>query len=98
MDNTQQQTAYQKLNDLRVSIRREFAHRSWTNPTEFQTWSDLNVMLNNCDRLYDDLDRTSVECRRIGRPTIAFKEAYQRLDQSITLLEQFVMTAMLMRG
>lgn len=83
---------------MHVSIRREFAHRSWTDPIDFQIWSDLRTMLNNCDRLYDELDRTSVECRRIGRETIAFNQAHQRLDESLTMLEQFVMTAILMRG
>jgi len=46
--------------------------------------------------MYEDLDRESVECRRLGKETMKYSEHYAKLSDGLDFLDQMVMTAIIM--
>lgn len=97
MDNTQQQEIYTRLNSLLSQIIFDIQPLFQHTNEDWDRWHELRKMGQNCSSMYNELDKTSVECRRLGRETIAFRETYQKLNKSLDLLEQFIMTAILLR-
>jgi hypothetical protein len=66
------------------------AHDQWSRFTELQ------YMVRNIHKMYDLMDRESVECRRLGKETTRYLEYYTKLNDSLDLLDQFIMTAIMM--
>jgi translation initiation factor 2B subunit (eIF-2B alpha/beta/delta family) len=58
--------------------------------------SDLMKMYQNCKKIYLELDKESVECRRLKRNTIRFTELEQKLNESINEFEQWISYAALL--
>ena len=65
-------------------------------PAQWSKYNELYRMHWNIRLMYEDLDRESVECRRLGKETVKYSEHYTKLSESLELLEQFVMTAIIM--
>ena len=64
--------------------------------SQFHRYNELQRMMANMRLMYEDMDRESVECRRLGKETARYSEHYVKLSDGLDLLEQFVMTAVLM--
>lgn len=58
--------------------------------------SDLMKMYQNCKRIYIELDKESVECRRLHKETVKYRELEQKLNFSITEFEQWITYAALL--
>jgi hypothetical protein len=54
------------------------------------TRSDLYKIYSNCRKIYTELDRESVECRRLRHKTAKYESLEQKLNESIQELEQWV--------
>jgi hypothetical protein len=59
---------------------------------------DLLKMLKNIDVAVNDVSRESVECRRLHRETIRYRELVQQARALITNLEQHLTFAALLNG
>jgi hypothetical protein len=59
---------------------------------------DLIKMLKNIDTSINAVSRESVECRRLHRETLHYKELCKKADQLITNLEQHLTFAALLSG
>jgi hypothetical protein len=68
------------------------------NTKDIRARSDLYKVYNNCKKLYDALDRESVECRRLRRTTLRYTELELALNESITEFEQWITYATLLYG
>jgi hypothetical protein len=64
--------------------------------SQFRRYNELQRMMANIRLMYEDLDRESVECRRLGKETTKYLEHYTKLNDGLDLLEQLVMTAIIM--
>jgi DNA-binding IscR family transcriptional regulator len=60
--------------------------------------TDLLKMVRAIDTAMVAADMESVECRRLHRPTLRYKELVAQADQLITNLEQHVTFAALLPG
>lgn len=58
--------------------------------------SDLFKMYKNCKEIYNELDKESVECRRLKHKTAKFDTLEQKLNESITEFEQWITYAALL--
>jgi histone H3/H4 len=52
--------------------------------------SDLFKMYQNCKKIYTELSKEAVECRRTHRKTVKYLELEQKLNESITEFEQWI--------
>jgi hypothetical protein len=59
---------------------------------------DLLKMLKNIDVAVNAVSRESVECRRLHRETLHYKELVKKADNLITNLEQHLTFAALLNG
>jgi hypothetical protein len=57
---------------------------------------DLMIMLRATETAYTHLDRESVECRRLGRPTSRYTELHQNCQQLVDNLEKNITFASLL--
>ena len=64
--------------------------------SQFHKYNQLQRMMANMRLMYEDLDRESVECRRLGKETTRYSEHYAKLSNGLDLLEQLIMTAIIM--
>jgi diphthamide biosynthesis methyltransferase len=58
--------------------------------TSIGTRSDLYKMYSNCKKIYVELDRESVECRRLRHKTAKYESLEQKLNESIQEFEKWV--------
>lgn len=58
--------------------------------------SDLFKMYKNCKKIYTDLSKEDVECRRTRRKTVKYLELEQKLNESIQEFEQWITFASLL--
>ena len=58
--------------------------------------SDLYKMYQNCKKIYIELDKETVECRRLKRNTLRYTELEQKLNESITEFEHWITYATLL--
>lgn len=65
-------------------------------PAQWEKYNELYRMLWNIRQMYEDLDRESVECRRLGKETVKYLEHYAKLSDGLDFLDQMVMTAIIM--
>ena len=59
---------------------------------------DLMKMLKNIDAAINAASRESVECRRLHKETLHYKELVQQAEKLITNLEQHLTFAALLNG
>lgn len=59
---------------------------------------DLLKMLKNIDTAVNAASRESVECRRLHRETLHYKELCKKADQLVSNLEQHLTFAALLNG
>jgi len=58
--------------------------------SDIRAKSDLFKIYTNCKNIYTELDRESVECRRLKRTTVKYTELEQKLDKSINEFEMWI--------
>jgi hypothetical protein len=63
-----------------------------------QARRDLLVMLKNVDRALNELDRESVECRRLHKSTTRFSELQKYAEELMVNLEKHLVFARLLYG
>ena len=51
--------------------------------------SELHKIYRNCKKIYLELDKESVECRRTRKLTAKYQEIAAKLDESINTFEQW---------
>jgi hypothetical protein len=83
----------QRILDIEHQLKNNIVIESFP---QFRRFNELQLMMINILLMYEDLDRESVECRRLGKETVKYSEHYTKLSDGLDLLEQFVMTAVLM--
>ena len=62
---------------------------------EYRSWIQLNKMVYNCQTMLTKLDKESVECRRLGKETVAYLDIYAELNAALDLVEQYTTIALL---
>lgn len=61
-----------------------------------QARRDLLVMLKNVDRALNEMDRESVECRRLHKSTVRFLQLQEYTEELLVNLEKHLVFAKLM--
>ena len=61
----------------------------------YHAGKDLLKFARSCDNIDSDLSKERVNCRRIKHQTIKYGELLKQYEQSITVLEEYVIYAML---
>ena len=82
-----------RLIDIELQFRNNLPKST---PAQWEKYNELYRMYWNIRQMYEQLDSESVECRRLGKETVKYLEHYTKLSDSLDLLEQFVMTAIIM--
>lgn len=82
------------MNDFSAKMARLLAIVSSTK--DMRARSDLYKMYQNCKKIYIELDKEAVECRRLKRETIKYNELEQKLNESITEFEHWITYASLL--
>ena len=59
---------------------------------------DLKRMYNAVDRFNAELSKEAINCRRSGKITPKYNDLLTEFDESLTLLEQYLMLAILVSG
>lgn len=59
---------------------------------------DLKRMYNAVDRFNAELSKEAINCRRSGKITPKYNDLLTKFDESLTLLEQYLMFAILVSG
>lgn len=67
-----------------------------SNTQDMRARTDLYKMYQNCKQIYIDLDKESVECRRLKRNTLRYSELETKLNKSIQEFEQWISFAALL--
>ena len=67
-----------------------------SNTKDMRARSDLFKMYKNCKKIYTDLSKEAVECRRLKRKTVKYTELEQKLNESIQEFEQWISFAALL--
>lgn len=67
-----------------------------SNTKDIRARSDLYKMYQNCKNIYIELDKETVECRRLKRNTLRYTELEQKLNESIQEFEQWITFASLL--
>lgn len=62
---------------------------------DWQIFQQLDKMEVNCIHAFRRMDKLLVDCRRIGRETIPYQEAYIRAKECLDTTEQYLMLALL---
>jgi hypothetical protein len=57
---------------------------------------DMRRLWRPARALWDDLDKELVECRRLNKPTVRYKEIEQDLGDRLDLMEQYLTFATLL--
>lgn len=65
-------------------------------PLDPQKVNDLKKFWKNCSRIWADMSKEEVECRRLNRSTIHYKELEAELKTALELLEQYLTFATLL--
>lgn len=63
--------------------------------TNYQNSRDLYRLIRSCDNLNSDLSKERVECRRLKRETVKYREFLDHYEQAVTVLEEYVTYALL---
>ena len=82
------------MNDFSAKMTRLLAIVSSTK--DMRARSDLYKMYQNCKNIYIELDKETVECRRLKRNTLRYTELEQKLNESIKEFEQWITFANLL--
>ena len=69
-----------------------------TSTKDIRAKSDLFKLYTNCKNVYVEMDKESVECRRLHRIIVKYTELEQKLNKSITEFEQWITFATLLYG
>ena len=83
----------QRIHEVEHQLKNNVAIATYS---QFHKYNQLQRMMANMRLMYEDLDRESVECLRLGKETTRYSEHYAKLSDGLDLLEQFVMTAIIM--
>jgi hypothetical protein len=83
----------QRIREVEHQLKNNIAVATYS---QFHRYNELQRMMANMRLMYEDLDRESVECRRLGKETTRYLEHYTKLNDGLDLLEQLVMTAIIM--
>ena len=59
-------------------------------------YKDCMIMLHNLERIHRELDKESVECRRLHRETTHYEVLLQRFDEAAKNVEHFLLMARLL--
>ena len=82
----------------RITALEHNIRRIWPLPKdrkEYRSWIQLNKMVHNCQTILTKLDKESVECRRLGKETVAYLDIYTELNAALDLVEQYTTLALL---
>ena len=60
--------------------------------------SELFKIYTNCKNIYVELNKESVECRRLKRETVKYRELEEKLNESINVFEQWITYSTLLYG
>jgi hypothetical protein len=60
--------------------------------------SDLFKMYQNCKNIFTEMSKEDVECRRLKKTTVKYRELEQKLNESIQEFEQWITFATLIYG
>ena len=82
------------MNDFSAKMTRLLAIVSSTK--DMRARSDLYKMYQNCKKIYIELDKETVECRRLKRNTLRYTELEQKLNESTQEFEQWITYAALL--
>ena len=66
------------------------------NAKDIKVRSELYKIYRNVSEAYDNLDRESVECRRLGKTTAKYVVLEQKLNESTQEFEQWITYATLL--
>ena len=90
------QKLFQELDmtDYANKMARMMAMVSATN--DIRAKSDLYKVYRNCKDIYTELNKESVNCRRLHKITATYQEIQTKLDESINIFEQWVTFAALL--
>jgi hypothetical protein len=83
----------QRILDIELQFKNSLPKST---PAQWSKYNELYRMHWNIRLMYEELDRESVECRRLGKETTKYLEHYTKLSDSLDLLDQFIMTAIMM--
>jgi|688.fasta_scaffold769188_2 hypothetical protein len=83
----------QRILEIELQLKNNVAVSTYS---QLHRVNELQRMMANIRLMYEDLDRESVECRRLGKETAKYSEHYTKLSDGLDLLEQLVMTAIMM--
>lgn len=83
----------QRIHDAEHQLKKNITISTYS---QLHRHNELQRMMANMRLMYEDLDRESVECRRLGKETTKYLEHYTKLSDSLDLLDQFIMTAIIM--
>ena len=83
----------QRILDIELQFKNNLPKST---PEQWSKYNELYRMHWNIRQMYEELDRESVECRRLGKETTKYLEHYTKLSDSLDLLDQLIMTAIMM--
>jgi ribosomal protein S7 len=78
--------------------RLDLAERAIANIVNKSARKDLMTMVKTIDRAMVAADMASVECRRLRRETLAYRQLVQQATELLVNLEHHVTFAALLRG
>jgi hypothetical protein len=78
--------------------RLDLAERQISTVTNKVARKDLLKMVKTIDVSIVGADMESVECRRLKRETVRYRELVEQIDQLLTNLEQHITFACLLKG
>ena len=61
----------------------------------YNAGKDLLKLARSCDNINTNLSQERVNCRRLKHQTIKYGELLKQYEQSITVLEEYILYAML---
>lgn len=81
------------MNEIEQQLR-EY-ERQIAGITDHTAQTELRIILNNCRRLFSQISREAVECRRHNRPSMRYRELADEFTQQTETLEMFILQATL---
>lgn len=65
-------------------------------PMDPQKVNDLKKLWKNCSQIWTDMNKEEIECRRLSKSTIHYKELEKELLDGLEMLEQYLTFATLL--
>lgn len=65
-------------------------------PLDPEKVNDLKKIWKNCSQIWTEMSKEEIECRRLNKSTIRFKELEANLEEGLQLLEQYLTFATLL--